>query len=141
MQTLPLKSTYTHYLIKIERSALDRGPAVLAENDRAVAVLLPVDDYQAFQRWRETQPTRPVTMPPEFASEVAAFERLKSALQEQYGGQVVAIYQGAVVAVGRDKMAVLGHVLDKYGSVPCYIEWVEPDSPRRTRVTSAWVRR
>lgn len=66
---------------------------------------------------------------PSLPGEVAAFERLKPTLQEQYGGQAVAIYQGQVVAAGDDKMAVLGRVLDEYGPVPCYIEWVEPESP------------
>jgi len=82
----------------------------------------------------------PFTMPPEFSLEVAAFERLRPTLQEQYGGQVVAIYQGDVVAVGSDKMGVLAQVQAEYGSIPCYIEWVEPETPRRARVTSAWIK-
>lgn len=135
MQTVPVTSTFTHYLIEIEHGALDQGPAVLAEDDRDLAVLLPIGDYQAFQRWQEEQPTRPSTMPPDFANEVAAFERMKPTLQDQYGGQVVAIYQGKVVATGLDKMTVLGRVLDEYGPVQCYIEWVEPESPRQARVT------
>ena len=82
----------------------------------------------------------PLTMPSEFALEVAAFDRIRPTLQEQYGGQVVAIYQGDVVAVGSDKMAVLAQVQAEYGSIPCYIEWVEPETPRRARVTSAWIK-
>ncbi len=79
--------------------------------------------------------------PTDFAQEVAMFEQLRPALQAQYGGRAVAIYHGQVVATGDDKMAVLDAVLSKLGPVPCYIEWVEPDTPRRVRVSSAWVAR
>ncbi|MBX2999644.1 MAG: hypothetical protein KF893_14090 [Caldilineaceae bacterium] len=82
-----------------------------------------------------------ITVPPEFLDSIAAFERLLPQLLEQYRGQAVAIYQGRVVASGDDKMAVLGQVLDEYGPVPCYIEWVDPESPRRARVPSVWVKR
>jgi len=114
---------------------------VLEENDQPVAVLLSMNDYQTFRQWQKQKQAVPsFSMPPEFADEVAAFERLKPTLQAQYGGQVVAIYQGRVVATGDDKMVVLGRVLDEIGPVPCYIEWVEPVSPRRARISSAWVK-
>jgi len=139
MRAVIVSSTSTHYLAKIERTTLDQGPTVLKADDRAVAVVLPVDDYQAFEQWQKQQQALPSSMPPDFANEMAAFERIKPALQDAYGSQAVAIYQGQVVAAGHDKMAVLGQVLDEYGPVPCYIEWVEPESPRRVRVPSAWV--
>ncbi len=106
---------------------------------KPVTVLMSMNDYLTFRQWQKQAVPSP--MPPEFADEVAAFERLKPTLQAQYGGQVVAIYQGQVVATGDDKMAVLGRVLDEIGPVPCYIEWVEPESPRRARISSAWVKR
>jgi len=58
---------------------------------------------------------------------------------EHYQGQVVAIYQGQVVEIGDDKMEVLGRVMEKFGNVPCYIEWVEPNVPRRVRLPSTRV--
>ena len=76
-----------------------------------------------------------------FEREVAAYERLKPELLKRYAGRVVAIYQGQVVAVGNDKMEVLGDVYERIGYVPCYIEWVEPDAPRRARITSVWMKR
>ena len=76
-----------------------------------------------------------------FEREVAAYERLKPELLKQYAGRVVAIYQEQVVAMGDDKMEVLGDVYERIGYVPCYIEWAVPDAPRRARITSVWMKR
>jgi len=141
MQSVSVTSTPIHYFVEIERTALALGPTLLEENDQPVAVLLPISDYQTFTRWQEEQPPLPSPIPSDFAAEVEAFEHLKPTLLERYGGQVVAIYQGRVIATGDDKMAVLGKVLDEYGPVHCYIEWVDANSPRRARITSAWVKR
>ncbi|MDQ3247631.1 MAG: DUF5678 domain-containing protein [Chloroflexota bacterium] len=77
-----------------------------------------------------------ISTPPEFAQEVAAFERLKPELLKKYPQRVVAIHQGQVVAVGDNRMDVLGILLDRLGPVPCYIEWVEQETPRRVRMPS-----
>lgn len=79
--------------------------------------------------------------PAEFLQAVAAFDRLKPQLLSEHGGRVVAIYQDRVVAVGDDRLSVFDEVVQKYGYVPCYIEWVEPETPRRARMPSAWVRK
>lgn len=98
---------------------------------------------QEFVDKMEQQPApeaqRHPSAPPEFLREAAAFAQLKPELLKQYKGRVVAIHQGKLVAVGDDRMAVLGMVLEKLGSVPCYIEWVEEQTPRRARITSTWV--
>ncbi len=73
-----------------------------------------------------------------FLAEVAAFEQLKAELLQKYQGQFVAIYQGQVVEVGHDELEVLRQVDKRFGEVPCYIELVAENSPRRARVTSAW---
>jgi predicted transcriptional regulator len=77
--------------------------------------------------------------PAEFLREAAAFTRLKPELLKQYKGRVVAIYQEKVVVVGDDRMEVLGVVLEQLGPVPCYIEWVEEQTPRIARITSTWI--
>ncbi len=74
----------------------------------------------------------------DFEREVASFERLKPQLLKQYPGRVVAIYHEQVVAVGDDDMDVYGEVLEKVGDVPCYIERVQVETPRRARITSVW---
>ena len=140
MQTVPVTATPLHYSVKIDRTTLAHGPAVLEENEQPVAVLLPMADYLSFQKWQQAQQS-PSTMPPEFASEIAAFERLRPTLLEDYAGQAVAIFQGRVIAAGDDKMNVYAQVLEAFGPVHCYIEWVEADSPRRARLPSAWVKR
>ncbi len=74
----------------------------------------------------------------DFEREVASFEALRSELLATYPGETVAIYQGKVVAHGEDKMAVFDQVLTEFGPVPCYIETVTDETPRRVRVPSAW---
>lgn len=141
MQTVPVTSTPIHYTVEIKRTTLAHGPALLEENEQPVAVLLPMEDYRSFQKWQQAQQTLPSAEPAEFAREVNAFERLRPSLLERYAGQAVAIYQDRVVAVGDDKMAVYAQVLKEFGPVPCYIEWVETDSPRRVRMPSVRVKR
>lgn len=71
-----------------------------------------------------------------FEQEVAAFEKLKPTLLEQYTGKFVAIYQGNVVAIGDDKLNLLDEVRKRFGHVVCYIEKVAIDSPRTARIPS-----
>lgn len=76
-----------------------------------------------------------------FEQEVAAFERMKSALLKQYAGQYVAIYQGNVVGSGAEKLPLLDQVRAEFGNIVCYIEKVATDSPRTVRVPSVHVAR
>lgn len=73
-----------------------------------------------------------------FEQEIAAFEQMKPALLEQYAGQFVAIYQGQVVAVGDNRLALVKEVYNRYGEVPCYVERVTAEPLRRVRITSVW---
>jgi hypothetical protein len=121
---------------RLEQLAIDRNTTPDALLDTAVQEFLDKVDLQS----TATRPEQPAA-PPEFLREIAAFERLKPELLKQYKGRVVAIHNGEVVAVGDDRMDVLGIVLEKLGPVPCYIEWVEEETPRRARITSTWVMR
>ena len=141
MQSVSVKSKSNHYLVEIQRTTLAKGAAVLEENSQPIAVLLPIEDYQAYRQWQEERQTLPPSTPTDFAREVESFERLRPALLAQYAGQAVAIYGGKVVASGNDKMALLAQVYEELGPVPCYVEWVETTGPRRVRVPSAWVKR
>jgi len=76
-----------------------------------------------------------------FEQEIAAFEQLRPALLKQYPGQYVAIYQGEVVAINNEKLALLDRVREQFGNVVCYIEKVAPDSPRTVRIPSFRVTR
>jgi len=73
-----------------------------------------------------------------FEQEAAAFEKLKPELLKQYEGKVVAIYQGKVVMVGDDRLALHDQVTQHYGHIPCYIESVQDETPRVARITSVW---
>lgn len=74
-----------------------------------------------------------------FEQEVAAFERMRSALLEKYPGQYVAIYQGKVIAIGDEKLVLLDQVREQFGHIVCYIEKVAADSPRTVRIPSVHV--
>lgn len=138
MKTISLQETSTSDLIAMAREATNQGPAVLEWEGQAVAILLPMADYAAFQTWQATHKSH-AKPPAQFEAEVVAFEALKPTLLAHYPKRVVAIYQGQVVEVGDDKMEVLERVMAKLGAVPCYIEWVEPDAPRQVRVPSVRV--
>ena len=139
MKTLTLKETSGRYLVEIDQAAVVQEPTLLETGGRPVAVLIPAAEYDAFRAWLMMR--QAAAAPAEFEREVAAFERLKPALQEQHAGRAVAVHGGQIVAVGDDKMAVLDDVIAHFGPVPCYIEWVEPETPRRARISSAWVAR
>ncbi|MEZ4710746.1 MAG: DUF5678 domain-containing protein [Caldilineaceae bacterium] len=74
--------------------------------------------------------------PPEFLKEAAAFERLKPELMNKYPGRVVAIYQEKVVKIGDDILDVHEQVMQQYGFVPCYVEHVVAETPRKVRMPS-----
>ncbi len=142
MNTITIKETQTHYLVEVEPDDLAHETLVLERDGETIGILLSKDDYQSFLAW-QTRETRPAAapVPADFNREIAAFERLKPTLQEQYGGRVVAIYQEKVVAIGDDKMDVLGEVIEKFGPILCYIERVDKSSPRSARIPSAWIAR
>ena len=139
MKTVSLKETPAHYLIEVDRAAMEQETTILQRDGQAVAVVVPIAEYRTFQKWRVARRRPSSSIPPDFEAQVAAFERLKPELLECCRGRVVAIYQGQVIQVGDDKMEILAQVLERLGNVHCYVEWVEPDAPRRARVSSAWV--
>lgn len=76
-----------------------------------------------------------------FEREVAAFEHMRTELLTQYADQFVAIYQGKVIASGREKLALLDQVREQYGDIVCYIEKVTLDSPRTASMPSIRIAR
>ena len=118
---------------RLEQISIDRNTTPAALLHTVVAEFVDKVDRQG----SATQYAQPST-PPEFLREIAAFEQIKPELLQQYKGRVVGIYQGQVVAVGDDVLAVHDMVVAKFGPVPCYVEWVEEQTPRRVRMVSAW---
>ncbi len=132
MATLVLEET--DLVEKLEKVAHVQNTTTEALLDMAVREFL-----AKIEEHHQATEAEKISIPPQFAQEVAAFERLKPELLKKYPRRVVAIHQGQVVAVGDNRMDVLGIVLDKLGSVPCYIEWVEQETPRRVRMPSVRV--
>lgn len=75
------------------------------------------------------------------ANEVAAFEAMKPELLETHPGEFVAIYQKQIVGFDQDEMSLIRRVYEQYGPVPCYVEKIIPETPRKVRMTSRWKRR
>lgn len=121
---------------RLEQIAINQETTPTALLDTAVLEFIEKMEQQAVQK-STTQPT----VSTEFLQEVAAFEQLKPQLLQQYAGRVVAIYKGNVVGVGDDVLTVHNAVVEEYGPVHCYVEWVEQEAPRRVRIASAWRKR
>lgn len=121
---------------RLEQIAIDHKTTPTALLDTAVLEFIEKMEHQV-----AAKPLSQSAVSSEFLQEVAAFERLKPQLLEQYAGRVVAIYQGRVVGSGDNVLAVHNAVIEKYGPVHCYVEWVEKDTPRRVRTASAWRKR
>ena len=119
------------------------------------SVQLPKDLYDAITQQAKTQRTTTDALVVEWVSEkveetelakadeafeqeVAAFEALKPELLKQYSGQYVAIYQGRVVGNGNTRLALVKEVYNQFGEVPCYVEKVTLEPPRRIRIPSVW---
>ncbi len=69
-------------------------------------------------------------------TEAEAFARLKPGLMLEYAGQYVAIYRGEVIGNGEDEFALLRHILQQYGPLPCCIDRVDDLPLRKVRITS-----
>lgn len=142
MRHYEMQTTATHYRVEVEQTLLTQEPAFLEQNGEPLAVLLPMAAYEAFQAWQSSAANATEGEPdPAFDREVAAFARLKPQLLQQYPGRVVGIYQGEVVAVGDNRLDVLDQIWDQFGEVSCYIENVEPVTPRRARMPSVRIRK
>jgi len=73
-----------------------------------------------------------------FEHEVANFEQLRPELLQQYPNRAVAIYGSQVLESGNDILQVYNAVVDKYGMIPCYVQWVLSETPRKVRIPTAW---
>lgn len=131
MSSLSLEKT--ELIDRLEQVATDLNTTPTALLDKAVTEFLERINHHA----TKILPPRP-SAPPEFLQAIADFERLKPELLKEYKGRVVAIYQGQVLGVGDSVLGVHETVTAKFGPIPCYVEWVEEQTPRRVRIVSAW---
>ncbi|MEE8389657.1 MAG: hypothetical protein V3S14_02525 [Anaerolineae bacterium] len=128
MKTLILKEAQAPYTLTLDETALAEGPVqvlcVDGEGERVIGIIVPPEEYAAFRAWRKArqrqqweQQTRE-----EFERKVAAFERMRPELLQEYRGRVVAIHAGQVVEVGDSKAEVSEQVYQRLGDVSVYIQ-------------------
>ena len=67
-----------------------------------------------------------------------SFEALKPELLTTHPNEFVAIYQQQIVGFDTDEMNLIRRVYEQYGPVPCYVEKIVPETPRKVRITSRW---
>ncbi len=127
MKRLSLKEAQTHYNISLDEVISSDEVVIFEKDGQPVAALLPIEEYNTFQNWREGEQRRLARQAEEAAidREHAAFQKMLPKLLQQYEGQVVALYQGQVVGVGDDRMKVWRQAREKLGPVPVYIQTVE----------------
>ncbi len=139
MRVLHVREQNGKFILEVEDPEQLKEKSYLVEHkNRPVALLTPlshsltnVDDTQVAlaNKLRAQQ------------DEIEAFKRMYPELLREYKGKVVAIYKGQVAAVGDTRNEVLKSVWERFGPVPCYIERVGEDIPRRVRIPSGWVQK
>ena len=124
MKKLTLKETQAPYEVALDDTS---EVVILERNGEAVAAIVPIAEYQAFQSWRQAELRRQTQSDEEAAieREHAAFEKMLPELLQKYEGRVVAIYQGEVVAVGDDEAVVWKQTRQRLGPLPIYVQTVE----------------
>ena len=110
-----------------------KEPIFIEEEGRPVAVLLPIEQFRAWQGrlqadvpFPEIESVKPLRG---FEREKAAFERMKPDLMKQVPGKCVAVVGEQVVEIGEDKIEVIEKVHKRFGHVPMYVQWVT-EQPR-----------
>ena len=141
---IEIQGTPTHLVIRVEHKALQHNEIVLKEHGKPIATLIPVaTDEQEKDETKNAAPKRPADAArfPQFDQEIIAFEQMKPELLKQYSGQAVAIYQGKVVATGKNKMDALRNAEKRMGAIHCYVEWVDSVTPRQIISPSVFSKR
>ncbi len=127
MKKLSLKEAQALYNVSLDEVILSDEVVIFEKDGQPVAALLPIEEYTAFQKWREAEQHRLARQAEEAAidREHAAFQHNLPELLQQYEGRVVALYQGQVVGVGDDEGQVWHQARKKLGHVPVYVQTVE----------------
>ncbi len=121
MQTITLREAQAPYTVTVDQETLQGDVMVLAQDGHPLAVLLPIDEYEAYRAWQRRQGVRRQAQAADFTQERAAFERMLPQLVQTYPGRVVAIYKDEVVEIGDEVGEVLAKVHARYGYVSCYV--------------------
>ena len=88
-----------------------------------------------------TPQDEPNLSPDPLADEITTFENLKPELLQTHPGEFVAIYQQQIVGFDQDEMNLIRRVYEQYGPVPCYVEQITSETPRKVKMISRWKQR
>lgn len=72
-------------------------PVILIQDDKPIVAVIPIKDYERFNRWREQEITTRQVANEGFERERAAFNRLKPELLKTHNGLYVAIHDERVM--------------------------------------------
>ncbi len=135
-----LKEAGATYALTIDEVQLRQAPFTIERDGKAVAAVVPVDEYREFMAWREqtahaVSPTERATSRHDALSalqkERAAFLRLKDQLLRTHPGQFVAILNGEIIDSDKDDRALTRRVYAEHGYVPIYIDKAVKEPPVR----------
>jgi hypothetical protein len=127
----------THYVnVPLSKTTYQRIKQLAAQRQRDVGET--IADYLA-ETLMDADNTD--VSPDLLADEIAIFEALKSELLETHPGEFVAIYQKQIVGFDQDEMNLIHRVYEQFGPVPCYVEKIVPETPRKVRMPSRWKKR
>ncbi len=130
METL-LKESRVPYNTVLEQTPQSGEVTFLERNGHAIAAVVSMDEFVAFQQWRaeETNRQRRQSEAAAIEREHAAFQKMLPELLQKYPGRVVAIHQGQIIAVGDQRMDVWQEARQQVNGAPVYVQTVE-SSPR-----------
>jgi len=103
-------------------------PVLLVEDDKPIAAIIPISDYQRFALWRENEELRRELGDEDFERERAAFLRLKPELLKTHHGLFVAVHNGQVVDSDANSIALALRITEKQID-PVYAQLVS-EEPR-----------
>jgi hypothetical protein len=127
MKIVPLNESHASYTVALDDAPLSGEVVILEKEGQPVAAVVPMDEYAAFQAWRETEKQRQARLSEEalIEREHKAFLQMLPELLKQYHGRVVALHNGQVVAVGDDRMEVWQRARQRLSGAPVYVQTVE----------------
>lgn len=130
MQKVILKEAQAPYLVTLGDALFSGEVVILEKNGQSVAAMVPMADYDAFQAWRAAKERQEQMAQEEaaIAREHQAFQQMLPDLLADYGGHVVALYQGEVIGVGDDRMEVWQRARQQTNGAPVYVQTVSQPS-------------
>lgn len=137
MTEIILKESSVPYNAILEKPPQTGEVTFLERNGQAIAAVVSMDEFAAFQLWRaeEANRQRRQSEAEAIEREHAAFQKMLPKLLLQCPGRVVAIHQGRVIAVGDNRMDVWQEARQQVNGAPVYVQTVE-SSPRIYKLPS-----